>query len=112
MRAIVQDIEERDLIANTKRTGSYLFEGLERLARRFPAEIRNLREKDRGTFVAFDSPRRDEVVRLCKQRGVNVGGSGESAVSLRPMLILALYLGKVSKSYAKEREREREKADG
>ena len=87
MRAIVQEIERRDLIAKTKRTGAYLFAGLERLAREFPKEILNLRGKDRGTFVAFDSPRRDEVVRLCKGRGVNVGGSGERAVRLRPMLI-------------------------
>ena len=35
-------------------------------------------------------------MRLCKQRGVNVGGSGERAVRLRPMLIFEPYHGKVS----------------
>ena len=96
MRAIVQEIEQRDLIAKTKRTGTYLFDGLERLAREVPAEVLNLRGKDRGTFIAFDSPRRDEVVRLCKQRGVNIGGSGERAVRLRPMLIFEPDHGKRS----------------
>ena len=95
MRAIVQEIHHRDLIAHTKRTGTYLFDGLERLAQRFPAEIMNLRGKDRGTFIAFDSPRRDEVVRSCKRRGVNIGGSGERAVRLRPMLIFEPGHGKV-----------------
>ena len=96
MRAIVREIEQRDLIAKTKRTGTYLFDGLERLAREFPVEMLNLRGKDRGTFIAFDSPRRDEVVKLCKQHGVNIGGSGERAVRLRPMLIFEPEHGRVS----------------
>ena len=93
MRAIVREIQERELIAKTMRTGNYLFDGLERLAGKFPTEILNLRRKDRGTFIAFDSPRRDEVVRMCKMRGVNVGGSGERAVRLRTMLAFEPYHG-------------------
>ena len=74
MRAIVDGIEEQDLIAKTMRTETYLFDSLERLAGTFPTEILNLRGTDRGTFVAFDSPRRDEVAGMCKLRGVNVEG--------------------------------------
>ena len=86
-RAIIEEIERLDLVSNTARVGGYLFGGLEDLARRFPGEIMNLRGKGQGTFIAFDSPRRDEFLKKAKGFGVNIGGSGERAVRLRPMLI-------------------------
>ena len=86
-RAIINEIERLDLVNNTARVGEYLFAGLEGLAKRFPGEIMNLRGKGQGTFIAFDSPRRDEFLKKAKGFGVNIGGSGERAVRLRPMLI-------------------------
>ncbi|RAL68684.1 hypothetical protein DID88_007392 [Monilinia fructigena] len=47
----------------------------------------NLNSKGQGTFLAFDSNRRDEVLKKAKGVGINIGGSGERAVRLRPMLI-------------------------
>ena len=86
-RAIIQEIQRLDLVSSTAATGDYLFSGLERLAEKYPAEIQNLRGKGQGTFIAFDSGRRDEVLKKAKGQGVNIGGSGERAVRLRPMLI-------------------------
>lgn len=86
-RAIIREIERNDLVTHTAATGDYLYNGLERLASKFPGEIQNLRGKGQGTFIAWDSPRRDEVLRKAKGEGVNIGGSGERAVRLRPMLI-------------------------
>lgn len=86
-RAILDEIDRLDLVENTRVTGEYLFGGLTALAERFPGEIVNLRGQDRGTFIAWDSPRRDEFLKRAKQEGVNVGGSGERAVRLRPMLV-------------------------
>jgi len=86
-RAIIREIERLDLVRNTKDTGEYLYQGLERLAERYPGQMQNLRGKGQGTFIAWDSPRRDEVLRRAKGVGVNIGGSGETAVRLRPMLI-------------------------
>lgn len=86
-RAIVQEIDRLGLVEHTKRVGDYLYAGLETLARRFPDEILNLRGKGQGTFIAFDSPRRDDVVRRAKDVGLNIGGSGQRAVRLRPMLV-------------------------
>jgi 4-aminobutyrate aminotransferase/(S)-3-amino-2-methylpropionate transaminase len=86
-RAIVQEIDRLSLVENTASTGAYLYDALEQLAKRHPGEILNLRGKGQGTFIAFDSPRRDEVLKLAKRHGVNVGGSGDRAVRLRPMLI-------------------------
>jgi 4-aminobutyrate aminotransferase/(S)-3-amino-2-methylpropionate transaminase len=86
-RAIIQEINRLDLVTSTAATGNYLYGGLERLAERYPKEIQNLRGKGQGTFIAWDSPRRDEVLKKAKGQGVNIGGSGEKAVRLRPMLI-------------------------
>ncbi|KAF2156160.1 4-aminobutyrate aminotransferase [Myriangium duriaei CBS 260.36] len=85
--AIFDEIKRLDLVENTRITGDYLFSGLESLQQKFPEEIKNLRGKGQGTFIAFDSPRRDDVLKRAKSIGVNIGGSGVSAVRLRPMLV-------------------------
>ena len=90
-RAILDEVERLDLVRGVRDTGEYLMGGLAALAERFPGEVRNLRGK--GTFVAWDSPRRDEFLRRAKAAGVNVGGSGEAAVRLRPMLVFQRHHG-------------------
>jgi 4-aminobutyrate aminotransferase / (S)-3-amino-2-methylpropionate transaminase len=86
-RAIIEEIERLDLVRNAAAVGDYLYQGLARLQEVYPHEIMNLRGKGQGTFIAFDSPRRDEFLKKAKGAGVNIGGSGERAVRLRPMLI-------------------------
>jgi 4-aminobutyrate aminotransferase/(S)-3-amino-2-methylpropionate transaminase len=86
-RAIIDEIARLNLVENTAETGAYLYSGLESLAKKYPNEIQNLRGKGQGTFIAWDSPRRDEVLKKAKGVGINIGGSGERAVRLRPMLI-------------------------
>nr|OQO29140.1 4-aminobutyrate aminotransferase [Rachicladosporium sp. CCFEE 5018] len=86
-RAIIDEIERLNLVENTATTGAYLYSGLESLAQKYPKEIQNLRGKGQGTFIAWDSPRRDEVLKKAKGEGINIGGSGAMAVRLRPMLI-------------------------
>ncbi len=86
-KGIIDEIERLDLVENTARTGAYLYSELERLAEQYPNEIQNLRGKGQGTFLAWDSPRRDNFLKRAKGMGVNIGGSGERAVRLRPMLI-------------------------
>lgn len=87
MKAIIQEIARLDLVRNTAETGDYLYKGLEDLAKRYPQEIKNLRGQGQGTFIAWDSPRRDEVLKKAKGVGINIGGSGPAAIRLRPMLI-------------------------
>ncbi|EEH36145.2 4-aminobutyrate aminotransferase [Paracoccidioides lutzii Pb01] len=86
-RAIIKEIERLDLVKNTASTGEYLYAGLERLAQQYPSEFQNLRGKGQGTFIAWDSPQRDAFLKKGKSVGINIGGSGERAVRLRPMLI-------------------------
>ncbi|KAF2688736.1 4-aminobutyrate aminotransferase [Lentithecium fluviatile CBS 122367] len=86
-RAIVQEIKRLNLVENTAVTGDYLYNGLAQLAKKYPNEIQNLRGQGQGTFIAWDSGRRDEVLKRGKSVGINIGGSGEKAVRLRPMLV-------------------------
>jgi 4-aminobutyrate aminotransferase/(S)-3-amino-2-methylpropionate transaminase len=86
-RAIISEIERLDLVGNTARVGDYLFGKLEGLAKKYPGQFENLRGKGMGTFIAFDNPKRDAFLAKAKTFGVNIGGSGQSAVRLRPMLI-------------------------
>ncbi|KAK4505048.1 hypothetical protein PRZ48_003011 [Zasmidium cellare] len=86
-RAIINEIARLNLVHNTAETGDYLYAGLESLSQKYPGEIENLRGKGQGTFIAWDSPRRDEILKKGKGVGINIGGSGASAVRLRPMLI-------------------------
>ncbi len=86
-RAIIDFIEHNDLVAQTARVGDYLYGKLEALAAKYPGQFANLRGKGQGTFIAFDNPQRDAFLLKAKTFGVNIGGSGASAVRLRPMLI-------------------------
>jgi 4-aminobutyrate aminotransferase / (S)-3-amino-2-methylpropionate transaminase len=92
-RAIIQEIERLNLVEHTAQVGDYLYTGLERIAQQYPNEIQNLRGKGQGTFIAWDSPRRDEFLKNAKGQGINIGGSGEKAVRLRPMLIFQKHHG-------------------
>ncbi|KAI0399943.1 aminotransferase class-III-domain-containing protein [Xylaria palmicola] len=86
-RGIIDEIQRLGLVEHTARVGDYLYDALEALARKYPGQIQNLRGKGQGTFIAFDSPDRDGFLCRAKTLGVNIGGSGASAVRLRPMLI-------------------------
>ncbi|KAH6871030.1 aminotransferase class-III-domain-containing protein [Thelonectria olida] len=86
-RAIVDEIERLDLVENTAVVGDYLYHEIEKLAKKHPGKFANLRGKGKGTFIAFDNPKRDDFLALAKTHGVNIGGCGESTVRLRPMLI-------------------------
>lgn len=86
-RTIIQEIERLNLVETTRQVGDYLYAGLERLAAQYPGQFENLRGKHQGTFIAFDSPRRDEFLKKAKSVGINIGGCGERAVRLRPMLV-------------------------
>ncbi|KAI9840856.1 MAG: 4-aminobutyrate transaminase [Sclerophora amabilis] len=94
-RSIIREMERLNLVKNTAAIGDYLFAGLERLQTRFPKQIQNLRGKGQGTFLAWDSPRREQFVKGMKSAGVNIGGSGERAIRLRPMLIFQRHHGEL-----------------
>lgn len=93
-KAMYRQIQELDLVNHTAKVGQYLYSGLSRLQETYPDQITNLRGKGQGTFIAFDSPRRDELLKQAKALGINLGGSGVCSVRLRPMLIFQEHHGK------------------
>lgn len=71
-------------------TGNFLKENLLDLAKKYPHLILNVRGT--GTYLAFDSvstKTRDLLVASLRNKGINMGGSGESAVRIRPMLMFS-----------------------
>jgi len=86
-RSIIGEIERLNLVERTAQVGNYLYGKLEGLAKKYPGQFDNLRGKGMGTFIAFDNPKRDQFLATAKRFGVNIGGSGQSAVRLRPMLV-------------------------
>ena len=90
-KGIIGEIERLNLVENTARVGNYLFSELEKLATKYLGQFENLRGRNQGTFIAFDTSRRDELLKHAKRLGVNIGGSGEQTVRLRPMLIFQEY---------------------
>ena len=92
-RGIIEEVERLGLVENTRITGDYLYAGLERLSQKHPQHFQNLRGKGQGTFIAWDTPKRDEFLAKAKSVGVNIGGSGASAVRLRPMLVFQKHHG-------------------
>jgi 4-aminobutyrate aminotransferase/(S)-3-amino-2-methylpropionate transaminase len=89
-REIIRYIEANSLVSHTASMGELLYSLLASLSSRYPTLVQNLRGKTEGTFQAFDcqtGKERDALVAGMRKRGVLVGGSGERAVRLRPLLI-------------------------
>jgi 4-aminobutyrate aminotransferase/(S)-3-amino-2-methylpropionate transaminase len=89
-QAIITEIKRLDLLKNVRETGEYLYDGLAKLSQRFPHHIANLRGQGEGTFIAWDessTAARDKFLKDMKKFGVNVGGTGDASVRLRPMLV-------------------------
>lgn len=88
--AIGAEITKHDLAAKTAKVGSYLYDKLSKLQTKYPNFIKDLRGKDRGTFIAWsmdDGTLRDKFLKDMKKYGVNVGGCAATSIRLRPMLI-------------------------
>ncbi|KAH8918663.1 4-aminobutyrate aminotransferase [Atractiella rhizophila] len=90
-RETIKVIKRDSLIDNTISVGSYLYNGLEEIARTSgQGKLLNLRGKNTGHFIAWDCEtpeKRDKFLAEIKKLGINMGGCGDRAVRLRPMLI-------------------------
>lgn len=69
------------------RVGDALYAEMEKLAQKYPEQIKNLRGKGQGTYIAFDTTDAATLVKSMKQLGVLTGTCGAQTVRLRPMLI-------------------------
>jgi 4-aminobutyrate aminotransferase/(S)-3-amino-2-methylpropionate transaminase len=90
LEVILEVIERDRLLENTRTTGERLLAGLSELCSRYPGVLSGARA--RGTFAAVDFPnatRRDAALRDLRQRGLEVGGSGDRSLRFRPALVFA-----------------------
>jgi 4-aminobutyrate aminotransferase / (S)-3-amino-2-methylpropionate transaminase len=100
--AIYDFITKHNLVSHTADIGAHVYNEIEKLQKKFPNDIQNLRGKGQGTFIAWDCPWRDEFIKKMRAKGVHMGGCGERAVRLRPMLVFQRKY--VSRRFAAEGE--------
>lgn len=90
-REILRIIKRDDLVANTAKVGAYVYDILKQLSTSTgQGKMFSLRGEGQGTFIAWDAQtpeKRDELIKRMRARGIHMGGCGEKAVRLRPMLI-------------------------
>lgn len=86
---IGKEIMANNLTEHVCVVGDYLFEKLTKLQSEYPTKFHRLRGKGRGTFIAWDlesTTQRDNLLRILRLNGCNVGGCAETSVRLRPTL--------------------------
>lgn len=89
LEVVVEVMERDNLLARVSDVGAYLVGALESLQARFPGVLSQARGV--GTYAAIDvrdGPTRDRFVDRIRQRGVEMGGSGDRSIRFRPALIL------------------------
>ncbi|KKA29445.1 hypothetical protein TD95_002699 [Thielaviopsis punctulata] len=86
-KAIIEEIQAGDLVAQTARVGELLYAEIEKLAAKYPGKLTNLRGKGMGTYIAFDTPDAAKLVAAMRKLGIMIGSCGKNTIRLRPMLI-------------------------
>lgn len=74
--AIGKEIVKHDLTTRASEVGDYLYKKLEKLQEKYPKHLRDLRGKDRATFIAWsleNSAARNKFLSDMKEVGVNIG---------------------------------------
>ncbi|ETS61070.1 4-aminobutyrate aminotransferase [Moesziomyces aphidis] len=91
-RQIIHTIKDHDLVKRTDDVGNYIHAALADMIENGAGrgKVEKLRGEDAGTFIAFDgvtSETRDKLILEMRKQGVHMGGCGDKAVRLRPMLV-------------------------
>lgn len=95
--AVIEEMEERNLVAETARRGNLLFDALRRLQARFPDRISNLLGRGLIAAVLFRDPQTGEadgpftsrVAERCMQKGLLVVHTGRESIKIGPPLTIA-----------------------
>lgn len=107
-RQIIRTIQDHDLVQKTDKVGNYIYGKLSEMIENGAGrgKVEKLRGENAGTFLAFDGKTaevRDRLVMEMRKLGVHMGGCGDKAVRLRPMLVFEqkhadLFLEKLEKA--------------
>jgi len=87
LEQVVKTIREESLLDRVSKTGSTILDGLAELETRFPEVLSSSRGL--GTLCAVDAKNvetRDRILHGLRQRGINLGGCGDSTIRIRPSL--------------------------
>ncbi|KAL6073536.1 4-aminobutyrate aminotransferase [Balamuthia mandrillaris] len=88
LEVIIKEIEEKQLLENTRITGEFLQSGLKEIQDKYPDMVSRVRGV--GTFCAFDCSTvgdRDKLVDTLRVKGVESGACGDKSIRVRPQLI-------------------------
>ncbi|KAJ6098469.1 hypothetical protein N7467_000004 [Penicillium canescens] len=85
--AVIDEIMSKKLVEKTAQVGAVLYDSLATLAAKYPNRMQSLRGKDKGTYVAFDTPDSSSLLKKMRELGINIGSCGMQTIRLRPMLI-------------------------
>lgn len=86
----MEEVQKENLLGLVKESGAVLLNGLKTLEARYPSILNSARGQ--GTFCAINCRTpvlRDQIMLKLRNKGINVGGSGESAIRFRPVLTFA-----------------------
>lgn len=94
--AVIEEMENRNLIVETERKGTLLFAALHKLQARFPARISHLLGRGLISAVLFkhpetgeaDGPFTSQVAELCMQKGLLVVHTGRESIKIGPPLTI------------------------
>jgi len=87
LEQVVKTIREESLLERVNKTGSTILSGLADLESRFSEVLSSSRGL--GTLCAVDVKNvetRDKILHGLRQRGINLGGCGDSTIRIRPSL--------------------------
>ena len=95
--AVLDEIEQRNLVVETARKGELLFDALGELQQRFPDRISRLLGQGLIAAVLFRSPQTGEpdgpftskVAELCMQKGLLVVHTGRESIKIGPPLTIS-----------------------
>ncbi len=84
----LQIIDEENLVENAREVGSYLLKAMEKVSKRYPDVVTNVR--GRGLMAAFDLPegKRDAFKKEVVKNGLIIVGCGKRSIRFRPPLNL------------------------
>lgn len=88
LKAVIQVIEQDELLSRVRKSGEVLMEGLHDLEKRYPESVEDARGV--GTFCAIScsTPElRDQLSLTMRNLGLQNGGNGKRSIRFRPSLI-------------------------
>ncbi|MBI3973979.1 MAG: acetylornithine transaminase [Chloroflexi bacterium] len=87
-RAVLQEVLDRDLAGNAKRKGERLVAGLRELQSESDSGISEIRSAGLWIGIEFDQEKATDVLNRCREMGVLVNKTSNTAIRLAPPLIV------------------------